>query len=55
MKHKPLTMTPHVVQMQHADVNAMPTKIRSGRLHIATCDPLTRPPSLLRCSEPNLR
>lgn len=54
-KRKPLNMILHVVQMQHADINAMPTKIKIGRLRIVTRDPLARRHSLLSCSDLNLR
>lgn len=54
MKYKPLNTILDVVQMQHTDINAMPTKIKSGLLRIVTCDPLARPHSLLHCSDPNL-
>lgn len=39
MKFKPLNLILHVVQTQHADRNAMPTKIKSGKLSIATVIP----------------
>jgi len=54
-KHKPLNLVLHVVEVQQADINAIPIKIKSCRLCIAACDLLTRPHLLQHCSDPNLR
>lgn len=39
MKFKPLNLILHVVQMQHTDIKAMPTKIKTGKLRIVTVIP----------------